>query len=348
MTTAARSPTPRPQGVLDVERAAAALLGTWVVWAGVASAAAGRILSPLSPYVGAPIALAVGVSLGGFAQRVPSRMMEKSLVGTAVFLFLSALFTLGPALSPTGYANANAALAVQLIGAAGLGMARADREGRNLLWLTIGNALAVIVVNRSAAALAIGVMVAAAALVSRLAPKRRWPPVVIGSAAFVAAMGAVTWLARRQTWPPALLRDLDSARQSLWLDAYTQWSAHRLVGIGPGRFEEVSRLGHDADTAAAHSAVLQIAAETGVVGVLLFTLIGVFGFAWAARRSAVGALVGCASWAAVLVHAQMDHLLDFPIVVLAAGFVLGWAGVHDQSEQLDVPEAERPLLPPGG
>src|SRR5690606_21183852 len=78
------------------------------------------------------------------------------------------------------------------------------------------------------------------------------------------------------------------------------------------------------DTAAAHSSVLQIGAETGGIGVALFGLIALSRVLVAARGRSPQAVIAIAGLTALLVHSYADHLLEFAPVVIAAGAVLGW------------------------
>ena len=65
--------------------------------------------------------------------------------------------------------------------------------------------------------------------------------------------------------------------------------------------------------------------ETGWVGVAFLCLTTVAGLLWASRGTAKYAVVAAAGWTALLLHSLIDHLLEFPPVVIAAGLVLGWA-----------------------
>ena len=137
------------------ERAALALLVLWVVWAWVDALLADRMPSLTSPYVLSPVVLAVGVALGHLvATRLERNLVVAGLVVVTTVLFLGVIWTDGPAKRPTAYANANAAVAVQVIALAGLAMLGSDRLRRVILWFTVAGALAVIAANASKAALA--------------------------------------------------------------------------------------------------------------------------------------------------------------------------------------------------
>ena len=77
---------------------------------------------------------------------------------------------------------------------------------------------------------------------------------------------------------------------------------------------------------------------------IVFGLVFMGALLWAAQGSPRHAVVGAATCTALVVQSFTDHLLDFPIVVLAAGLVLGWAGATGGSEELDVPEGQGPGL----
>ena len=312
----------------------------------MAAASSARILPPNSPYVVAPLALGTGVVLGQvIARQAENQAMAFVLLGVTTYLLVAVLWTSGPAKGPLAYANANAALAVQLIGLCGLAMTRTAGRVRAIAALSLTVALAAVGANSSKAGLAVAVPMAFVVALVVWRPVRRRLTVFVAlvgaGATIVAAAVAVATLAQRPVWPSRTLQALDPARQTLWRDALTLWQAHPVIGAGPGTYERVSTLGGDPDTAAAHSSVLQVGAETGWVGVTLLALIVGGGLLWACRATPSAAVIGAATWTALVVHSLADHLLDFPAVVLAAGVVLGWARATS-SEQLDVAEGEKP------
>jgi hypothetical protein len=321
------------------ERAALALLALWVTWSCVAAMLADRTPSFTSPYVLSPLVLTVGVVLGRLvATRVDLDVVVAGLVVVTTVVFLGVIWTDGPAKRPTAYANANAALAVQVIGLAGLAMLRADRARRVVLWLTTAGAVAVIAANSSKAAFVVSLpLLVVIALMSWRPARRAWWAALTGAVSIVGVAVAVVRLAGLEQWPPEVTRALDPARQSLWSDALSLWAAHPVTGDGPGSLAEYSTLGTDPDTASAHSSILQVGSETGWVGVTLLALIVLCGLLWAARGRAPFAVVATAAWTALLVHSLTDHLLEFSPVVLAAGMAVGWAG----ASRSDEPEAAR-------
>ena len=340
----------RPVSTGRAERAALLLLVVWILWAVTAAALAGQVLTAVSSYVIAPVALVVGVIFGRLvAPYAAHRATALVLLGAAFYILVAVVWTAGPAKGPLGYANANAALAVQVMGLCGLVMVRTTGRLRAASAVGAALALSTVAANGSRAGFAVAVPLLVVVIVMAWHPtQRRWSALAaatVGLLTVTAAALAISELARRDPWPVWALRAFDTARQTLWHEALGLWTLHPLTGAGPGTFQQVSTLGSDPDTAAAHSAVLQIGAETGWVGVALFAGIVVAGLAWACRGAPADAVIATAAWTALVVHSSADHLLDFAAVVLAAGLVLGWAGGSArESEQFDVSESERPLL----
>ena len=203
------------------ERAGLVLLLGFVVWAAVAAALAGHLLSPASPYVAAPVALAAGVVLGAqVSKRADVRLVAITLLAISSVLLLSAVWTVGPTKGGLGYANANAALAVQLIGLSGLAMLKIDPAERVVPAIAAAIALAVVVVNSSAAGLGVAIPLLAAVAVTawRPAHRRGWGvSFAIACAAVIAAGAAgIVVLAGRDAWPSWASSAFDSARRSLW------------------------------------------------------------------------------------------------------------------------------------
>jgi hypothetical protein len=324
----------RPLPHLDaIDKLVVVLVVASIAWSVVAALLAGRMPSLTSPYVVAPVMLAVGVGLGRLvATRARSEHVVAALVVVTTVLFLSVIWTDGPAKRPTAYANANAAIAVQVIGLASLG---AGRISRVVLWLTAAGAVAVIDANSSRAAFVVAVpLLAAMALMTWRPARRRTWALALGALTMLVAAGALIALAARPVWPVAVSKGLDSTRQQLWQDALNLWRQYPIAGGGPGSFEDFSALAKDADTVSAHSSLLQVGSETGIVGAVLLGLLAVTGLALAGRGAAPYAVVGAAAWTALGIHSLVDHLLEYPPIVIAAGMVLGWAGASG-SGQLD-------------
>ncbi len=326
------------------ERVGLGLVVAFVRWAALAARLGGRVEAPTSPYVLAPVFVIAGVAAGRLVAPYASarRVALWLLVGVLVFL-AGVVSTVGPAKQPLGYANANAAVAVQLLALCGLALLSTRGLDRVLLGLASLGAVLVIVLNRSVAGLAVAVPLALAILlVTWRPPRHSWWAVLLSILTLIAGSAAVLALAGREHWPPRVLEGLDAARQQLWHDALTLWQAHPVTGGGPGSFRDYSPLAADPDTSTAHSWLLQVGSETGVIGVALLAALILVGFVLACRGRPAAAVIGVAGWTALWVHSLGDHLLEFAVVTVTAGMVLGWAGA-DRSEELDVTEGQGPL-----
>lgn len=336
------------------------LLIVSVAWSVTVGVRLDQGFSLASPYLVAPIALAVGVVAGTFlAAYAGDSRLHLALAFACVGLVLGVLLTREPGKEPLGYANANAALAVQLVAMCGLAMLSTSRGRRRSLMATLALAVVAVGLNRSAAGLAVvAPLVVVIALVHWRRPQHRGWALVLG--VLVAGSGAAVILRLAQgTEFPSWARGIfDTVREQLWHDAAALWLKRPWSGSGPGSFQNATALSVDPDTAMAHSSVLQIGAETGWIGVALFGLIAFAGMLVAARGRAPQAVIAIAALTALLVHSYADHLLEFAPVVISAGLVLGWAAASrlstqqfseqhrselHGSEELDVSEGERPV-----
>jgi O-antigen ligase len=238
----------------------------------------------------------------------------------------------GPTAAPLGYANADAALAVQAAALAGLAaVVVGGRRG----WGLVAVAVALIiwpVLALSAAGAVTGLLVLLtllACVVSTGRGARRGAllrPWRAAALALGVAVVTATVLAG-VTHSDSAAAVLTERRVDLWHDAVRIVGDHPLVGVGPGQFDDASPTAADPDTKAAHSAVLEQAAETGVPGALLLVALATWAL-WRARRPGSNprvVAVAAAAWLALVVHSAVDYVADFPAVLLLAGLVMGWA-----------------------
>ncbi|MFF4040354.1 O-antigen ligase family protein [Streptomyces sp. NPDC001816] len=285
----------RPEGVL------------LAVLAVIAGYAAGRISGALlpvaAPCAGASAGLALAVVLPGLSP--------------------------GPRYAaPLGHAGAIAALLALATGAACCAAWAARGSG---LRLGLRLLAAGIALTGAAMGSAIGCAASAAVLLCSLAagsmPRRG---VGIAGLALAAALVAGTiWAVAAGALPEALESRFASHRVQLWQDALRLARRDAGLGVGPGRFGELS------DTAPPavllddrpHSALLQQAAEQGLVGVLL--LGAGFGWAlyalWRTPRSTPIALTAGAALTALAAIASVGNALSFTTVTAGAGLLAGWA-----------------------
>lgn len=289
----------------------------------------GQSLSPLSSYLTAPLMLLLGVVIGRWqATRVVGWLAPvlALMLGLAVLLVIRF------------YANAQAALGIQLVALAGLvalghaADARSSPRAANLAILAVSvGLLGVLLAARSQAAsllvAPLGVLTAVAAF-RRTGPPQRF----VGTVGFL-SVGltaiAVISLGSLSRWPEAMNagESLSSTRHSLWSDALSLWRENPIVGGGPGSFFAYSEAAQSAPHLyAAHSSILQVGSELGIVGAVMFLGMLMACTAVAAQGPRPQALIGVAAWSALGVHSMIDHLYEFPVVTLLAGVVLGWAG----------------------
>ena len=348
-----RARLPRP-----VDTAWITVTAVWLIWVLLASALNGRPVRLDSVYVVAPLVLVAGVLLGRVAAKsdadppapAPRPLwLDASLLFLLVALLPGVGLRLAPGPPPLGYPNANSAAAIQvmvLIALVLLG-AHHDRWSRTLYTVALAASAFAVVHHGSQAGILVAIPVALAVVVMLVRPSRRsWWAVALGVSTLVGAVYGFLTLATASAWPDLAVRALSRVRQDLWTTALALWSRSPVIGSGPGSFAEANPYAVDADLVSAHSVALQVAAELGLVGVVILILLIVLGYLVGVRISAPHGVLASAAWTALWVHSLMDHLLDHPGMALVAGLVLGWAGssahkIRD-SEQLDVAQRETP------
>jgi O-antigen ligase len=118
---------------------------------------------------------------------------------------------------------------------------------------------------------------------------------------------------------------LSERRPALWHDAIALIVESPVTGVGPGRFAAESPIARsDLDARWAHNEFLQFGAEVGVVGLIVLLLVFVWAFVRLQLESAsdIVRILAAASLAAVGIHATVDYVLHFPLLVIAAASLL--------------------------
>lgn len=320
----------------------AVALASWVLLA------ADQQGSEAEPMVGMLALLVVAYGAGIVIRRWTVPVVVVVLLATSYAIHEAEVpFSGGALAGPLGYGNANGALYVQLAALAGMAAARAKHLIVRLGFLLSTLVLAALpVVVGSAAAAACGALVALATLLAftPIAPTlARVAPAVAAVAIVLAGIGTVAVAEHYGNGRPddscsncqgnrtgdeageaRVVRALSERRVELWRDAERLTRANPLLGVGPGRFDRVSPIARfDADTRAAHSAVLEQGAETGLPGALLLLGIGLVVLTGLGEAGTGARLVALAGWTAFCLHAQIDYVANFPAVVAAAGLVAG-------------------------
>lgn len=287
----------------------------------------GPAVAPLMPYLGFPIALLGGVYMGRRLRRLAVGVTLPATLALAAGVVLLAV---------PFYANAQAAWGLQLLSWAGLLALGLPDEGerrfrRGSIAVGMLALAAVLLVARAQATSVLAAPIAfllLCAVIMRCGPDRATVGFV-GLSTVGAAAATVIGLGSLPAWPETLSAgtSLSSVRHQLWADALDLWQAHPVAGAGPGAVLAHSDLAaSDPTLERAHSSILQVGAELGTVGAVLFLAILVAGAAVALQGPRPTALIGVAAWSALGIHSMIDHLYEYPILTLTAGIVLGWAG----------------------
>lgn len=232
----------------------AALLGAWLLWALLATALTGRTIGDGVEYAALPVVLGAGLVLGRLCARWAGGFV---LSAATTALALTVLVT-------PFYANAQAAVGVQLVALSGLllstalaGRPVASRGGKRKRSTTAAVVLPVLTgvlgVLLAARAEAASILVVAVAALVALALALAVPVGVsrvvgvasigIGLVGVAGALVVVIVLARLPVWPQWLEEDdsLSWARQLLWRDALELWGSIRWSVPAPARSSSTPR-----------------------------------------------------------------------------------------------------------
>ncbi|MEU0070142.1 hypothetical protein ABZ027_11460 [Streptomyces sp. NPDC006332] len=181
-------------------------------------------------------------------------------------------------------------------------------------------------------------------------------PALVGLALSAFLVAGLTWAVAGGAVPGrfggALESRLTPHRVGLWHDALDMARGQGAVGVGPGRFGELSGTATRTllSDGKPHSAPLQQAAEQGVVGVTLLAaaFCWMLYALWRTRRPTPVALTAGAALTAVAAIACLGNALSFTTVTVAAGLLAGLATARplaDESarRETDVrPRGDRP------
>lgn len=314
-------------------------------------AATGRAAEPLPQ-----VALLAGTgSAYAVAHLISSRrpVLVPALVAAAVVILAAlnpGIASGKPLAEPLGYGNANAALLVQGVVAAGLVAVAARRPPARLAAAAAVLVLAAATVpTRSSAGMVLATVVVATAAVAGWRTPGRTAVALAAAATFAVFLGTVALgmadaVRDGDAVDRAVDQTLSSRRTALWHDAIELTREAPLRGVGPGRFEDTSPVAQsDRDARWAHSMLLQIAAETGLPGVLLIG--GVLAAAYVQLYRG-GAPPGVRMLAAIgltvlLTHAAIDYIAHFAAVPIAAAALVGAASGTPRDDRSTSSEASR-------
>jgi len=313
----------RPGGRRDIAFALVSVgLVVWVLLSGVTTSA------PVGATVGA-VAWVVGCYLVGRLLG-PQRDLVARCAGAALLLAVAVsggFADRSPPAPPLGYANADAALVVAAVGLVLVG-SQADDVSR-----LMAGALAVVAAGWTlwtgavAASASLALLIVAAALAGRL---RSELAAVAAAAVAVLLLAATAMLGvaapiRLDDGPGGVLvGQLSERRVALWGDAVELAARHPLLGVGPQQFPERSQVAmRDADTAAAHSLGLELAAEIGLVGLALVAVLIWLLLAAAGGGQGHVAVLAVTTVTAFLLQASVDYVADYLAVTGATALAVG-------------------------
>jgi O-antigen ligase len=312
-----------------VDAAGTAVLACCAVWALVC--ATGRDARP----EGTLLAL-LGVCAGYAAGRVFGALLPVltpaagAVAVLALVLVPSSRLSVGGDAPPVGYHNADAALLVLAVGAAGCAAWGAPGTVARVALRLVGAGAAVAaLLLGSSAGFAAGV---ATLLCSLAAARIRRRLLGLAGLALVAALASGASYAVAVDALPAGLSEsltgqLTQPRVELWHQAVTLADHHPLRGVGPERFaEESTPLPSDTPIARTpQSAPLQLAAEQGVPGVALLATAYAWMLCalWRSPRPTPVVLTAAAALTGLALLATVDHVLSYAVVTASAGLLAG-------------------------
>ncbi|MBC9725375.1 O-antigen ligase [Streptomyces sp. TRM68367] len=171
---------------------------------------------------------------------------------------------------------------------------------------------------------------------------------IAGLAGAAALVTGLTWAVAANAVPDGLAASLEGQltphRVLLWRDAVHMVEGDPTLGVGPGRFGELSTTATQSllSDGRPHSAPLQQAAEQGLPGLIL--LAAAFGWAlhalWRTARPTPVALTAGAALTALAAIACVGNALSFTAVTAGAGLLAGMATARPLAEEVHEPATD--------
>ncbi|MFI2204967.1 O-antigen ligase family protein [Streptomyces sp. NPDC020192] len=234
--------------------------------------------------------------------------------------------------TPLGHAGGTAALLALATGATCCAAWAAPVPALRLgLWTLAAG----IVLTGALLGSAAGCVASAAVLMCSLAAGSVTPRglALLGLAVAAALVAGTAWALAADVLPGGLTGVLEGRltahRVGLWRDALRMAGRSRGLGVGPDRFGELSATASRTvpSDGKPHSAPLQLAAEQGLVGVVLLgaAFCWVLYALWRTPRSTPVALTAGAAVTALAALASVGNALSFTSVTAGAGLMAGWA-----------------------
>jgi O-antigen ligase len=308
------------------------MVGAAVAWISLVGEWPG--VSPV-PLIALLLASAAAVVFGRLGASVHRTLVPAVIVGGAALLAVATPDVLrGTALGgPLGYANANGAFFLQAA-VAGLMLAAASHATPvRVLGLFAAAAFGVVpFAARSVTSASLLLLLPTIGLLARAVADAR-AAVGICAVLFIVTLAATivlgsTYAAGDRSGLTDRIVDasLDERRAALWHEALVMMGEHPTTGVGLGGFQELSPTARsDRDARWAHNSFLQHGAETGLIGLVLLTMLFLWGFAslGVTGMPDTVSVLGAVAAAALGIHACVDYILHFPAVPITAAALVG-------------------------
>lgn len=328
---AAAGPDADGERPIGPDAAGMVLLGVCAAWPLITAATRGGRPEGMLLAV---LAVAAGCAAGriGGALLPVAAPCAGALAGIGLTVAVPQL-TPGPQIAaPLGHAGATTAMVTLSVGAACCAAWAAGTPAVRFAMrlLAVGVVVAAAVLGSVAGCVAGSVVLLCSLAVGRV---RRRGPALAGLGVAAAGVTGLTWAVGGGALPEGLAAALEGRltprRVGLWRDAVDMVREHAVLGVGPGRFGEVSTASGRSPLSDGkpHSAPLQLAAEQGVVGVALPAL--AFGWLlyalWRSPRATPVVLTAGAALTVLAAIASVGNALSFTAVTVGGGLLAGLA-----------------------
>jgi O-antigen ligase len=289
------------------------------------------------PFTGLLLACAAAFVISRLIASVGRTLVPAAVVAGAAILSLTTPDVLSGANlgGPLGYANANGAFFLQAA-TAGMMLAAASRV-TSLRILGLAATIAFGVVPFAAKSVTAAALLLILPVVALSARSMAGPRVAVASvsALFIVALAATIVLGstynsggRSSLVDRIVDASIDERRAVLWQEALVMMRRRPATGVGLGGFQVFSATARaDRDARWAHNSFLQHGAETGLIGLILLTLLFVWGFASLGTTGKPDSVIvlGAVALAGLGIHACVDYILHFPAVPITAAALVGAA-----------------------
>ncbi|WP_367325146.1 O-antigen ligase family protein [Streptomyces sp. HUAS ZL42] len=321
------------------DAAGVAVLGACATWSVVTAAAHdGRPEGMLL----AVLAVAAGYAMGRiFGAIVPVAAPAVAAVAGLCLTVAAPRLSPGPEIvAPLGHAGATAAVLTLSTGAACCAAWSTPVPFLRLALrlLAAGIIAAGAVVGSTTAVVTCGAVLLCSLAAGRM-PHRGTG--LVGLALTATLVTGLTWAVAGDALPEGLTASLEGRltphRVDLWRDALRLARGDAVLGVGPGRFGELSPSAAESllSDGKPHSAPLQQAAEQGVIGVVLLAaaFCWVLFALWHTARPTPVALTAGAALTALAAIAAVGNALSFTTVSVGAGVLAGLATARPLAEE---------------